>query len=321
MNRYGPFIRAGALALVYAVWIQAFRLITLSFITYFLVAASKRVRFEDISDTYAANELVAMGLAAFSFTAILKFLRPTPTVSRNVRVARFRNRFVPGVLHGTVFATGLTVAFVASGFYKYLGFYIQFAEAPATLFSIVLRVLAIGVFAYAETTLFQDRIATHLTEGLRSIRSFRPTGTFANLLDSALVPVATALLFVAIKLIQFDIGLMHAWTLFLVSLGLSFRTSADGDFRRAAGFWMGILLLVHPLFSLPVFGNDFSGLVLFKYQPDPEDLAAQSTTIRLLTGGPGGPLAGMVLQALLLMDIARNLLRQKKTLLNPAPTS
>ncbi|MFK5282838.1 hypothetical protein ACI3PL_25055, partial [Lacticaseibacillus paracasei] len=55
--------------------------------------------------------------------------------------------------------------------------------------------------------------------------------------------------------------------------------------------------------SLPALGGDFSGVFLIKYQPnEPSEL------IRVLTGGAGGPLSGLILQALIAADGVRCLL-------------
>jgi hypothetical protein len=68
--------------------------------------------------------------------------------------------------------------------------------------------------------------------------------------------------------------------------------------------------------SLPVFGNDFGGLILIKYQQISSALGSlgnpDSETTRFFSGGVGGPLASFAFQILMVFDIARNALRYKK---------
>jgi hypothetical protein len=87
-----------------------------------------------------------------------------------------------------------------------------------------------------------------------------------------------------------------------------------------AGFWAALLVVFHPLLGLPVFGNDFSGLFLVKYQALPGEQEGTISTLRFLSGGPGGPISAFALQLLLLLDIARGIVKYKKSLLK-APAS
>jgi uncharacterized membrane protein YhaH (DUF805 family) len=113
--------------------------------------------------------------------------------------------------------------------------------------------------------------------------------------------------YAAIKFIQFELGWMHLLTLFLLSITLSVRQLNDRNFTRGAGFWCGLLVLFQPVFSLPLLGNDFSGIFLVKYQ-------APSTALRLFSGGEGGPLAGFAFQFLLLIEILRSVITFKKSI-------
>jgi hypothetical protein len=151
--------------------------------------------------------------------------------------------------------------------------------------------------AYSEEFLFRHKILNYL-------RRHMPDHYAAAL---------TALAYVGIKALQFDLGLMHLFSLFLLSLTLAVRAVGEGDFVRGAGFWSGLLIVFHPLLSLPILGNDFQGILLVKYQ----ELAENDNAIfRFLTGGYGGPLSSFGLQLLLLLDLGQGLLKYKKILWN-----
>jgi len=282
---------------IYTSWIVAFRLLVLTLITYFLMASNSR--FQEISDAFASNELMLMGLSAFIFVLLLRGLNPlTSTTTAEIFTPhRFEKRFAPGFLHGAVLALGVTLAFLLSGLYRYLGFFIQFEEAPLAVGNVLLRIMTLGALVYCEEFIFRHKIMNSLRKQLPDI--------YAALI--------TALLYCAVKAVQFDLGLMHLTTLFLLSLSLALRSIVDGDFSRAAGFAAGLLVVFHPLLSLPILGNDFQGILLVKYQAA-SDL--DSSTSRFLTGGVGGPLSSFALQFLFLIDVIQGLIKNKKILLN-----
>jgi hypothetical protein len=192
---------------------------------------------------------------------------------------------------------GVILAFLMSGIYRFLGVFIQFDEASLAIPSVIVRFVGIAVWVYLEEYLFRRKIARHF-------REYRP----------AVSVLITAVGYCLIKILQFDIGWLQLITLFLVSVALSLRAFAEDDFAQGAGFWAALLIVFHPLLSLPVFGNEFSGVFLVKYQGD-SNLVASGTLARLLTGGAGGPLSSFAFQFLLLLEIARGILKYRKRLL------
>jgi membrane protease YdiL (CAAX protease family) len=294
------YSRAGAYFLGYAGWNLAIHLLTLTLITYFLMSAHGR--FQDISDAYGSNEIVLIGFSALGYILFLIGLNPLIATSAEevVSAERMDSRFGPGFVRGAVVAVAVTLAFLLSGLYRYLGFFVQFVEAPMAIGAILLRVLALGIMVYCEEFIFRHKI-------LNALRRDMPE------LAAALI---TALLYSTVKAVQFDIGWMHMITLFLVSMTLAIRAISDGDFTRGAGYWAGMLIVFHPLLSLPIFGNDFQGILLVKYRPDLSNFASSgTTTARILTGGFGGPLSSIALQLLLLIDIGQGIARHKRILL------
>jgi hypothetical protein len=287
----------------YSVWTLAFRLLVLTFLTYFLMASGRKPRFEDISEAFGANELTVMGLSALLFVALLRALNPvtTTTTAEIFTPIRLEKYFLPGFAHGATLAAGVTLAFVLSGHYRYLGSFIPFEEAPLAGLTVLVRILALGVFAYCEEFVFRHKISRYLLQQLGKAKASRLS---VRLMTASLV----AVMYCGLKVLQFDLGVMQLGTLFLVSLSLSIRSFADGDFGRGAGFWAAILIVFQPLLSLPALGGDFTGIILIKYQPP----SSGEEAARILTGGIGGPLSSVALQMLLALDIARGLLRLRK---------
>ncbi len=277
---------------LYGLWILIFRLLTLTFITYFIISPSSH--FQDISDAFSSNEVSLMGLAAFLFVGLLCSLYPL-TSTRRIEIINqdhAEREFLPGFIRGAFLASGLILFFILSGAYHYLGYFIQIGEV-ADVGNIIFRIIALSALSYCEEFIFHYKIATQLNNHLPAFAS-------AHLI---------AFLYCAIKILQFDLGIMHLFTLYLISISLFYRIQNGGKFSRTAGFWAGILIIFNPLLSLPIFGSEFQGILWFKYQ----NTEPGTSLARILTGGVGGPISSLAFQLLLIIDIARSILRNKKT--------
>lgn len=284
--------------IAYAIWIALFKLVALSLVTYVLM--SSQARFQDIGDAFGSNEIPLIGLGSALYLILLRFLNPLVSVSTEeiFTPIRFEKRFVPGFFSGSVLALIAVLAFLLAGLYRYLGSYIHFDDAPLALADTLIRALSLGILVYCEEFLFRRRILNHLRQEMPELAAALLTGIG----------------FCAIKAIQFDLGLMQLLTLFLISYSLSLRTLAQGDFAWSAGFWAGLLIVFHPLLSLPVLGNEFQGIVIVKYYS--QDPTTGIENLRLLTGGLGGPLSSLPIQIVFLIDIVRSVLKNKNSLLN-----
>lgn len=288
-------LRALGMIAAYAAWIAFFRLLALTFITYFLLGSSPR--FQDITDVFGANEITLMAIAAVLFVAGLVLFRPLTSTSRSevVSFQRLQRRFFPGLLGGTILGVGTIIAFVLSGNYRFQGLLLQADEGPWSLATAGLRALSITLLVYCEEFLFRQKLLSALRR------------------DVADIPAAVlcAVLFCAVKQLQFDLGWMQTATLFLATLALGLRAEVEGDFARGAGFWAALLVLFQPLLSLPVLGSDFQGIFLVRYEPSP---GIQADLFRLLTGGAGGPLSSFGLQLLLAAEAWQVYRRNRKIL-------
>jgi hypothetical protein len=311
MRRLPPDVRkalgrSAGWAATYAGWIVAFKLLALTLVTYFLVSSHQAAhragvtRFDDISEVLSSNEVTLMGVAAILFVLLVRAFHPI-TTTRTEEIftgERFEKRFLPGFLHGAVLAMGVALAFVLSGTHRYFGFLLSFDDAAIGAVTILVRALALVLMCYCEEFIFRHKLSRHLTRIMHPVAA------------SGFV----ALLYCLIKALQFDLGVMHFITLFLISMTLSLRTAKDRDFTEGAGFLAALLIVFHPLLSLPVLGNEFTGLVMIKYQAaggDTLEPTLQQSTLRVLTGGAGGPFSGLAFQILLILDIARGILRRR----------
>lgn len=276
----------------YGAWILVFRLIWLSVVVYFLTRQGRISNFEEINESFTNNEIVFAGLSSALFFALLKGLSPILGRESELEFSarKLRTQYLPGFLQGLLLAGSVVVGFLLVGSYRFVGFFVQIEDTPVALLGIVCRISAFLAIGLCEETLFRS-------EGLSS--ALRP----ARILF-------LALFYAVVKLAQFDLGWMHFASLFLFSVTLSIRRSGDSSFFSGAGFWSAIFIVFHPLFSLPVFGSDFSGIFLLKYQ-------TQSTLPALISGGAGGPLSSVAFQAVLLIETVRGSLIHKKSLLKP----
>jgi len=288
----------------YAGWTLGFHLLSLTLVTWFVMSPSTRL--QDISDFYSSNEIAILGLGALLYVCLLVWLNPMTSTTREevFNPQRFEKRFAPGFANGAVIALGLVVALIASGLFRYLGLTLTADEAPLALVGIFVRIFLVTTLVYCEEFVFRAKILGALR------KTFSAPGSI----------LAVSVLFVGLKYLQFDLGWMSMVTLFIVSVSLSLRTIIDGDFARGAGFWSGVLIVLHPVLSLPILGCDFQGILLIKYQ-DPlsvpgsmisEELAS---IFRYLSGGVGGPVSGVALQVLLLADATRIAIRNRRILI------
>ncbi len=285
---------------MYAFCVLTVRLLALTLITYLTI--SPTARFQDISDAFSSNEVSLMGLAALTFVVLLCHLNPITrtTIPELMTREQITKSFVPGFMKGAVIAVGIILAFLLSGAYRFWGYFIQFGEAPLELANILLRTGALVALAYSEEFIFHYKLSNYLKN------------TIPDFLSACFI----AVLYCVIKVLQFDLGMMHLVSLFLVSVSLYYRTLNEGEFAKGAGFWSAILVIFHPLLSLPIFGNHFSGILLIKFQTEIANsisIEKNHSMIRFLTGGAGGPLSSFAFQLFLILDIGQSILKRRKT--------
>jgi hypothetical protein len=277
--------RPATLVLSYCAWILFVRLVTLTLITFLMISPTSR--FQDISEAFSSTEVSMMGICALLFVCLIYWLNPMTMVQRYEIVSRphLERQFLPGILNGIFAASFFVFALSLVGIYQNLGYLIRLQDAPFELGNIVLRMAILAIFVYFEEFIFRYQLFRYLPDQVSEVVTVTGIG----------------IIYCLIKNVQFNLSILQTVTLFLVSSALCFRTLSGEGFSKGAGIWAGILIIFHPLLSLPIFGNSFSGILLMK----PEG------GFRFLTGGLGGPLSSIGFQLLLILDIARSMLKQR----------
>ncbi len=272
------------LTVSYAAWVLAVHFLSLSFVTYFLGSPGSGL--QDIHDFWYSNQVSLMGLSAVAFVILIWRLHPITSISWQTifEKRRFEKFFIPAFLKGTLITGLFILAFLIEGAYRYLGLFIQFGAAPLELANLILRMAALTGLVYSEEFLFRFKLVSYLKGHL-------PTWLWMQLI---------ALAYCGIKALQFDLSLMHLVTLYLLSLALSLRAQADKNFERGAGYWAACLIVIQPLASLPILGNEFSGALMVK----------PTHALHFISGGLEGPISSWTLQLLLILDLLRSMLRK-----------
>lgn len=269
----------------YLAWTTVIRLAILSVFTYFSMGEQGTLR--EIADQFGGFEIPVFALSSISFIWILFNLKP----SNRVHLAelfsshRIRNLFFPGFFHGVILMIGVLVALVASGYYRFIGLYLETDELIPLFFAMFLRGGLIVLWIASEEILFRNWLQTRLERDWPVWMSW----------------ILIAIIAVPVKAFQFDLGVMDYITLTLLYLLIGMRTSQDGSFHRGAGFWIGLVFVSHLVSSLPLYGQEFSGILTLKFQEQGEEF---SRVNRWLTGGVGGPFSSFGLQLTLLIELA-----------------
>lgn len=302
---------------LYAFWIVMVRLFILTLITYFLM--SDETRLQDISEVFGSNEILIAGFSSLSFLIFLRILYPLfqAVTTRELRFSQFQSTFVPSCIRGVLLGLAIPTAYLLTGYYRFLGYFIQFDEVIIALGSFGLRAMILLVMVYCEEFIFREKVLKKLIPYMHPLHAVW----------------VTALCYCLIKFVQFDLGIMQSGTLFLLSIILGLRAVRLKTFVSGAGFLVGLLVVLHPVLGLPIFGSEFSGIFLIQYRSAMEEymgvlggffsslsMKTDARTALFITGGIGGPLSGFALQLVFVVQIFRELLRQKKSLLNPVPT-
>lgn len=287
--------RALILALFYLGWNSVFRLIVLSLVVYFM--ARSGAPFAEISETTNKNQILVVGIGCLGFLFLLTQMNPIATVTRTEIITGnlIETQFYPAFLRGAVLACAFAFGGLVAGYYQYVGFFVQSDTPAVAIFGLLFRAISILLMVYIDEFVFRGRFMAHLRDQTHPLRTI----------------VLCALFYTLSKQMIFHLGVAHLLTLVLIGTALSLRSYLHRGFAEGAGLLAGLLIIAHCGFSLPIFGNEAQGIILLRYDIR---LDIDAPTIRFLTGGLGGPLASIAVQALLLLDIVTNALREKKSL-------
>lgn len=287
--------RALILALSYLGWNSAFRLIVLSLVVYFM--ARSGAAFPEISETTNKNQILVVGIGCLGFLIFLTQMNPIATVARTEIITGnlIETQFYPAFLRGAVFACAFAFVGLVTGYYQYVGFFVQSDAPGVAAFGLLFRAISILLMVYIDEFVFRGRFIAHLRDQSHPIRTI----------------ILCALIYSLSKQMLFHLGVAHLLTLALLGTALSLRSYMHRGFAEGAGLLAGLLITAHCGFSLPIFGNEAQGIILLRYNIQ---LDIDAPIIRFLTGGLGGPLSSIAFQSILLFDIITNAFREKKSL-------
>jgi len=294
-------LRAVLFFILYCAWVWLINVLNLSFVTYFLM--SSQTRFDQIGELFSTQRLFFVGFGAFAFVILLWILRPfatSPWADLFTRT-RLERHFFPGLSKGIIIGAGIAITFWLTGFYRYLGIIVDLSNFPQEAIKGSSKIVAITLFVLAEEYIFRKKILGFL---LRE--------------HSVGVSVAiSAVLYCIVKGIQFDLGILDYLSLILVGLLLGVTSYFSGDTLKGSGMWIGILVVFHPVLSLPIFGIQGSGIMLLKYSYENQIF---DWTLRFLTGGIGGPISSFSFQFVLAVNVSYLYVKNRSSLFR-TPTS
>jgi hypothetical protein len=280
-----PTFRIGALVAGYIFTCWLVRLVFITIVTYFFL--QNRTPLQDVGDVIRANYITTYGIAAALYITVLQFLYPlTITNWREVLPTKKAKATYPtGMVAGMVVAASLLFGTTLGGHYQFLGSYIKFDEIAISAGSVFVFALSLLSITLVEEFIFRGKAEPHL----RIL--FQKEKLPPKLREPATV-VAMAIVYVFIKDLQFTLEPMEALNMGLLSACLSKVRKETGSYVSAAGFAAGMYIVMHAICSLPLFGQDISGIILVR-APDEKGISS------LLSGGEHGPENGLALTVLL----------------------
>lgn len=304
LTKFPLLARPLALAGGYAAFTALARIICLSLVTFgatFLAARAGGVAkpsFSEIAESFAAFEILSAALSAVIFVIWLRWRFPASGLGSTelFNSKRIEARFLPGFLTGALLAAAWVFCFLYLGQYEYVGWYLQVEESPAGLVLVLVRALALIAWVYCEEFLFRRKLLPAVADRLGGPEN-------RDWVVGLAAATVTTVVYVCVKILQFDLGWTYALNLALLSLILSLRaltlSDSQGDFVTGAAYAIGLYVVFNPVLGLPLLGSEFSGLVALK----PMD--HQDEWTRRLIGGTGGPFSGFGMSVLLAIELAR----------------
>lgn len=278
--------RAIVLVLTYFLIGRAARLTFMTISTYFYIQGSGNLN--EIGDLVRANAVLIYGVSSGIFAAVLKLFYPITTTSvqdilgTNNKSSLFERNspFFVGLARGMTLGAALIAGTLLGGHLNYLGFYTKIDELLLSFVSITFFTISIIAISLVEEFLIRVNLEREASTHF---------GPFVGILSSLLV-------FLFIKYFQFNLELVSFCNLGILSILLSQLARKYNSHLAPAGFLTGCFFVLHALCSLPLFGQDVSGLFLLR-------TSSETGVGAYLSGGFSGPENGIVFTLLLLLMI------------------
>jgi len=274
-------VKSGLFIASYWLWLALAHLIGLSLVTYGVMDATPR--FNEIADLYFTNYWTIQGWAAGLFLLVNAGL----TVGRAASWPEFhwsniKIKVLPLVLRTGIAALGWVLLMLWVTPAQFLGPGFSWEEGFWPLLSCISRAIAWLAWAFAEEWVFRKV----LLEKLRT----RYSAWISILIVTALWTLTRSW--------HQGLGLNQTITLILLGMALGLSVCQGRSYLTGAAILGTSTLIFQVLFSLPVLGQDFTGIWIIKFRAE--------NLLQLVSGGPGGPLSSAFLQLALASWIAFN---------------
>lgn len=187
-----------------------------------------------------------------------------------------KEEILRGASSGLIAVLVFLLIFTFSGQVSYLGMVITSSLGTPVFPLFFLDLLSLAVLVICDEFLFRHKI-------LRSIAPER---------HPHLAVISTSLLYTLGKHVQFPLMPLDYLNLFCLNLAIGYFYLKSGKCHRGLAFLMALLLVLHPLAGLPLWGQESPSFFLFK---------ATSRASTILSGGSAGPLAGLGLFSILVV--------------------
>ncbi len=178
-----------------------------------------------------------------------------------------------GLSSGVAAACVYLFLFTISGQGSYLGIYITSTFGTPVFPLFFLDLLSISLLVFCEEYIFRHKILKLLSADL----------------SPGVAVLITSLLYIGVKHLQFDLSTLDILNLGCMNLALGYFYLKSTKAHRGLGFLFILLLLLHSMAGLPLWGNESPSFFLFKSTP---------TSSSFLFGGESGPFAGIALTSL-----------------------
>ena len=200
-----------------------------------------------------------------------------------------KEELLRGLSSGALAALVFLVFFAISGQLSYLGVYITSTIGTPIFPLFFMDIAALATLLLCEEFLFRHKI-------LRGLLALMP--------ESAAI-VFTSALHILARHWQFHLEAFDYVNLACLNLVLGYFYVKSGKCHRGLGFLLSLLLLLHNMGGLPLWGYESPSIFLFK---------AGLRSSSLITGGTSGPLGGLGLFGILAIFALGSCLTWKREL-------
>ena len=296
-----PLISAGLVLATYWIWLSAFHLVGMAVVTYGMLGATPGVR--EIADQYYSNAWTIQGWGSLLFFLAawgLSVADPGPwsEMSRS----SWKTHFLPPFLRAAGASTAWILLLMAATPFQYLGAGFSWSEAPWSALTWLTRCVGWFGWAIGDEAVFRKLLLSRLRRWFSSRGDETPWVRHGDLLS---VLVVTAL-GVLTRAFGQNLGLSQTLTLTLLGLVLGFRVCSGRHYLGGAAMLAASALVFQGLFSLPLLGQEQTGLWLLKFSPaSSPSFSPFPELMRFASGGAGGPASSGILQLFLLGALAR----------------